>query len=1075
MSLYSQIFVNWGRGAVLGAELTLLKINIMRFFRLTYFYIFILILWASFANAETISVPTDYETIQAAIDAASASDTIIVNDGTYNENIVIDKSLTLQAQNSLGATIDASSLEAAENDATIYVPTNVNNVSIMDLEIISHAGSAETGDGDSGIYIYYNNSYITVSGNTITASDGYGFVSGGNAAGADNEINVHHNIIKDCDWAAGIFISCHNYVANIYNNTIVSSLNGLLINKGAQANGICTTNLKNNIIYNSDLFAIRFNSPISNTTILNSDYNNYFANKYFIGQINPNSSKAVLYSYAEVGDISFDPKFRDEDNEDFRLKNDSRSIDAGHPDDEFSSEHATLHGGRINQGAYGNTSAGANTFSAADTIFVGCQGDDYENLGTEASKVATISEGIERVSASGTVNVAGNCTYTENIVVDKSISIVGADKNTTIVNGNLDTAITVKATDVGISNFTITTADDGLGKARGIWFKNNATDGLVSNVKFSDISAACLSVDHQSDDLTVQDTSFSGCGTYTATISSQTGLRAVVGEDSYKRGVLIVFYIDDNVSFVNEDDAIVTGSTNSLYAHVLDVQGSYVTVYTNHTDFTENYDSFCVSNFDVSSGVCSIAGSTDGAILERSSAYDNFAFNASNLGSTMELLSAYLNRYQMSISPYSYADIDYENILTYANSRYGFYTLELSGFNYLWFEGNDIAWMSGVYDLDLYLISFPSKDLEISLYALSSDIAGLGWSGDQPEDYFESTFNTVLGIGDTAVVCREPNALQSVTGEIGSDYIYKSLNSFTACTSATVISDYEGTSERTISKIDSQGNYLEFYPNAAVNIRNSNRVRILRSSFDSLKGTFVAVNSTGNEVVEGVVTLTCGEQGDDIGETYLWDSGFTFKDVAIDLAACEDEFVIAERADDDVEVEVQYTAELEIVDEDGTIIADEVIAILDSSGAEVTTCITDSAGICEVDYLTYQLLTAAGVSEFTYKVLYEGQSADFSIDTPGKFMSLTIPGLVGRSDAVSVEDSGLVGRSDAVSESIVAMGGEDLTEEQTGAQSPQKSGGCSLGASNKYTNIIPLILLFILSLLVLRKRASSIK
>ena len=47
----------------------------------------------------TIHVPDDYETVQAAVEAASLGDTIIVSDGMYPENIEVNKSLTIRSEN----------------------------------------------------------------------------------------------------------------------------------------------------------------------------------------------------------------------------------------------------------------------------------------------------------------------------------------------------------------------------------------------------------------------------------------------------------------------------------------------------------------------------------------------------------------------------------------------------------------------------------------------------------------------------------------------------------------------------------------------------------------------------------------------------------------------------------------------------------------------------------------------------------------------------------------------------------------------------------------------------------------
>ena len=58
------------------------------------------------ASPATVYVPDDYPTIQAAVDAASPGDTIIVRNGTYTENVDVNKDhLTIRSQNWADSTI----------------------------------------------------------------------------------------------------------------------------------------------------------------------------------------------------------------------------------------------------------------------------------------------------------------------------------------------------------------------------------------------------------------------------------------------------------------------------------------------------------------------------------------------------------------------------------------------------------------------------------------------------------------------------------------------------------------------------------------------------------------------------------------------------------------------------------------------------------------------------------------------------------------------------------------------------------------------------------------------------------
>ena len=83
----------------------------------------------------TIWVPDNYTTIQAAVNASSPGDTITVRDGTYNENVKVNKSVTIQSENST-----ASCVVKASNSSNHVFNVSADYVNITRLTVQNATG-----------------------------------------------------------------------------------------------------------------------------------------------------------------------------------------------------------------------------------------------------------------------------------------------------------------------------------------------------------------------------------------------------------------------------------------------------------------------------------------------------------------------------------------------------------------------------------------------------------------------------------------------------------------------------------------------------------------------------------------------------------------------------------------------------------------------------------------------------------------------------------------------------------------------------------------------------------------------
>ena len=227
------------------------------------------------ADPDLIYVPTDYPTIQEAISHANPGDTIFVHTGTYYENVVVNKSVSLVAED-----IDSTIIDGGANGSVISVTTN--NVNINGFTI-QNSGSI---DLDSGIYI--TSSGNNISHNTIANNKNgiYLYYSNGNVISENNAssnswygIYLHYsndNTISEnnasSNYNDGINLYCSNN-NTVGNNTAYSNNNGVYLYYSSN-NMIADTNASNN---DSGIWIrqLSSNNVIADNDLSNNEYGIY--------------------------------------------------------------------------------------------------------------------------------------------------------------------------------------------------------------------------------------------------------------------------------------------------------------------------------------------------------------------------------------------------------------------------------------------------------------------------------------------------------------------------------------------------------------------------------------------------------------------------------------------------------------------------------------------------------------------------------------------------------------------------------------------------------------------------------
>jgi hypothetical protein len=222
--------------------------------------------------------------ITTAITYAAAGDVITVQDGTYNQRLSINKSLSLLGESEAGTILDGTGLG---NGSGITITNGTQNVLIDGLTVQNNTGAGP--NSFAGIYAVGGNNNLTVQNTTLKDNvGGSGFYANGPVTDVslDNlDVSGHSNVAGA---ARGIVIwnglKSNISITNcdVYNNNCC----GIELQDGS-ASGVTMTN--NNIYDNGDngIGIVGLEGPGENVVSDNTLLNN---GRYGIEIKNPNGS-----------------------------------------------------------------------------------------------------------------------------------------------------------------------------------------------------------------------------------------------------------------------------------------------------------------------------------------------------------------------------------------------------------------------------------------------------------------------------------------------------------------------------------------------------------------------------------------------------------------------------------------------------------------------------------------------------------------------------------------------------------------------------------------------------------------
>jgi hypothetical protein len=287
------------------------------------------------ADAATLNVPADHTTIQAAIDASTSGDTILVAPGRYLEHLFIsDKDLTIAGTGGPAVTVietagfDAVTFFNAGGDFSgftitttpgafgrgAYLATGLHSIHLHNC--IFDGSTGEFGGIAAGIECFGTTGTIdrNIFRNTSQAGDRQ-FLSGVIVV-LTSDITITNNVFEHNEFYAVNLFYAQGHDVVVANNTMVANGGGIYFDDGPVDPQVA---IRNNII-------------VGNTIGLGADPAFHATVSAFENNLLSGNTRATYHVTAPIGsagNISTPPKFRNQDAGDYHLQATSPAVDSG--------------------------------------------------------------------------------------------------------------------------------------------------------------------------------------------------------------------------------------------------------------------------------------------------------------------------------------------------------------------------------------------------------------------------------------------------------------------------------------------------------------------------------------------------------------------------------------------------------------------------------------------------------------------------------------------------------------------------------------------------------------------------